>query len=96
MVRGGVFLRFVDTLRTKLLPMNPLRKLSLSVIEPAAGYYYWQLLECSHEQEGWKEIRRSPRGYIQWLDAFNEGFDAVLSIAKDGRFGPRKGPPADV
>lgn len=70
--------------------MKPLRKISLTVIEPTTGYFQWQLLESSQELPfDWVEMRKSESYYNEWLDAFNEGFDAVLSFTRDGRNGPR-------
>lgn len=70
--------------------MSPLRKISLTVIEPHAGYFQWQLLESSSGAGGdWVELKKAPRSYAEWLDAFNDGFDEVLSFTRDGRVGPR-------
>jgi hypothetical protein len=70
--------------------MSQLRKISLTVIEPSAGFFQWQLLEASPDAaDRWTEMRKSARAYGEWLDAFNEGFDEVLGITRDGRIGPR-------
>lgn len=70
--------------------MSQLRKISLTVIEPSAGIFQWQLLEASPDAaDRWTEMRKSARAYGEWLDAFNEGFDEVLGITRDGRVGPR-------
>lgn len=70
--------------------MSQLRKISLTVIEPSTGFFQWQLLEALPDAaDRWTEMRKSARSYGEWLDAFNEGFDEVLCIARDGRVGPR-------
>ncbi|MGJ7543497.1 hypothetical protein [Variovorax sp. LT1R16] len=70
--------------------MSQLRKISLTVIEPSAGFFQWQLLESLPDAaDRWIEMRKSARAYSEWIDAFNEGFDEVLGMARDGRVGPR-------
>lgn len=70
--------------------MGPLRQISVTVIEPRVGFFQWQLWEATYAVPAeWVEIKRSARSYAEWLDAFNDGVDEVLSFTRDGRRGPR-------
>lgn len=70
--------------------MTPLRSISLTIVEPAPGFFYWQILELSAPDTGvWAELQRSKSAYREWIEAFNGGVDQVFSYTKDGRIGPR-------
>lgn len=70
--------------------MKALRSISLTVVEPKAGWFFWQLLEASPEEgTGWMELQKSARAYREWIEAFNDGIDQVFTLTGDGRYGPR-------
>lgn len=70
--------------------MAPLRNITIGVIEPAPGHFVWQLREAKTPNfESWTLIKEAREGKLEWLDAFNDGFDEVLLLAQDGRSGPR-------
>lgn len=69
--------------------MSHLRHLSVWVDEPQAGQYYWVLHESTEDAAVWVDIKSSADAFMSWMDAFDAGCVALLSLVPDERVGPR-------
>lgn len=67
-----------------------LRRISVHVTEPSKGLFYWVLMEEGDDASQWCEISSAQQPYDLWLDALQEGTQALVRLASDQRIGPRE------
>ncbi|WP_431513508.1 hypothetical protein [Variovorax sp. DAIF25] len=75
---------------TDAAPASPLRRISVHVIEPDPGRYFWVLLEQGADPSTWRELLRSQRPCRHWNHALTDGMAALMELASDVREGPRQ------
>ncbi|SFP77716.1 hypothetical protein SAMN05443579_11583 [Variovorax sp. PDC80] len=71
-------------------PANQLRRISVHVIEPGPGRYFWVLLEQGDDPLTWRELLASQRPCRHWNHALTDGMAALMDLAGDVREGPRE------
>ncbi|MFS2047372.1 hypothetical protein ACEN9J_37545 [Variovorax sp. Varisp41] len=71
------------------LAANRLRHISVHVIEPAPGRYFWVLLEQGTEGAAWVDMLESQKPCKHWNHALTDGMAALIDLAGDVREGPR-------
>ncbi|WP_081247489.1 hypothetical protein [Variovorax paradoxus] len=69
--------------------MSHVRRISVHVDEPDPGHYYWVLMEEGDDASHWLELDAAEEPYEMWLDALNDGVQALVRYAPDERIGPR-------
>jgi hypothetical protein len=66
-----------------------LRHISVHVIEPAPGRYFWVLLEQGTDTATWVDMLEGQKPCRHWNHALTDGMAALMDLAGDVREGPR-------
>ena len=65
-----------------------LRNIGVFVDEPDPGCYHWVIHESTEDATIWLDVSASEESFSTWLEAFESGNKALLSLAVDKKTGP--------
>ncbi len=73
----------------KTLATAPLRQLAVFVNEAEPGAFCWVVMEAQKNFKAWRTVESSTERFASWIDAYDAGDDALISMIPDIQNGPR-------